>query len=110
MGAGQSQPRTMSPEPYVSPEERAQAQAEVRTAQTQSVVKSCADVDKMRAKQQAALDKRLTSQQRKPSPKPTADASQLASGRKKLSALEQMSRENIGWRNADANHEMRGWN
>lgn len=29
MGAGHSQPRTISPEPYVSPEERAQAQAEV---------------------------------------------------------------------------------
>lgn len=34
MGAGQSQPRSLSPEPYVSPEERAQAQAEVDIAQS----------------------------------------------------------------------------
>lgn len=66
--------------------------------------------NKMRAKQQAALDKRLTGQQRKPSPTATANAVQSTSGPKKLSALEQMSRENVGWRNADANHEMRSWN
>ncbi|UPX10174.1 uncharacterized protein EKO05_0000845 [Ascochyta rabiei] len=92
MGANQSQPRTISPEPYVSPEERAQAQAE------------------MRAKQQAALDKRFAAQQRKPSPISTVDAPQSTSGSKKLSALEKLSKENVGWRNADANHEMRSWN
>ncbi|OSS52282.1 hypothetical protein B5807_02799 [Epicoccum nigrum] len=91
MGAGQSQPRTISPEPYVSPEERAQAQAE------------------MRAKQQAALDKRLAKQQRKPSPGRTTDARPTGTT-KKSSALEQMSRENVGWRNADINHELRSWN
>ncbi|KAH6629484.1 hypothetical protein C7974DRAFT_413275 [Boeremia exigua] len=92
MGAGQSQPLALSPEPQASPEERAQAQEE------------------MRAKQQAALDKRLTNQQRRPSPSPVENASRSSSSTKKLSALEQMSRENIGWRNADANHEMRSWN
>ncbi|KAJ4377023.1 hypothetical protein N0V86_006462 [Didymella sp. IMI 355093] len=92
MGANQSQPRTMSPEPYVSPEERAQAQAE------------------MRAKQQAALDKRFANQQRKPSPSGTGDVPQATGKAKKISALEQMSRENVGWRNADTNHDLRSWN
>ncbi|KAJ8117508.1 hypothetical protein OPT61_g1308 [Boeremia exigua] len=70
MGSAQSQPRTLSPEPYVSPEERAQAQAE------------------MRAKQQAALDKRLKNQQRKQSPSPSG-AQRTSNSAKKLSALEQ---------------------
>ncbi|KAF3052333.1 hypothetical protein E8E11_009793 [Didymella keratinophila] len=91
MGANQSQPRAMSPEPYVSPEERAQAQAE------------------MRAKQQAALDKRFANQQRKPSLSRTGDAPQATNKPKKMSALEQMSRENVGWRTADANHDLRSW-
>ncbi|KAF2996892.1 hypothetical protein E8E13_005364 [Curvularia kusanoi] len=95
MGSGQSQPRAISPEPYKSPEERAQAQEERAQAQAE-----------MRAKQQAALDKRFAHQQRKPSP--SADAPRDTS--KKPSALEQMSRENLGWRNADTNHEMRSWN
>lgn len=110
MGSGQSQPRTLSPEPYVSPEERAQAQAEVKAIHTSSADEHGADIDKMRAKQQAALDKRFANQQRKPSPTPTADALQSTSKPKKLSALEQMSRESVGWRNADANHETRSWN
>jgi hypothetical protein len=63
----------------------------------------------MRAKQQAALDKRLAKQQKKPSSGRTADAQRTGTS-KKPSALEQMSRENIGWRNADINHEMRSWN
>lgn len=105
MGSGQSQPRAISPEPYKSPEERAEAQAEVITLKVLSLQNS-ADSVKMRAKQQAALDKRFANQQRKPSP--TADAPRDAS--KKPSALEQMSRENLGWRNADTNHEMRSWN
>ncbi|KAF9693081.1 hypothetical protein EKO04_008783 [Ascochyta lentis] len=92
MGANQSQPRTTSPEPYVGPEERALAQAD------------------MRAKQQAALDKRFAAHQRKSSPASKPDTQQSSCGSRKLSALEQMSKENIGWRNADANHEMRSWN
>jgi len=58
----------------------------------------------MRAKQQAALDKRLAAQQKKP----CADAQATAAPRKP-SALEQMSKENIGWRNADAQVELRRW-
>lgn len=64
----------------------------------------------MRAKQQAALDKRFANQQRKPSPVLDGDAPQTNSKPKKMSALEQMSRENVGWRNADANHDLRSWN
>jgi hypothetical protein len=62
----------------------------------------------MRAKQQAALDKRLANQ-----PKPTRTASgspQPTNGLKKPSALEQLSKENVGWRNADAQAELRSWN
>lgn len=112
MGANQSQPRTTSPEPYVSPEERAQAQADViPTSRAPKVVAHRTDLMKMRAKQQAALDKRLAGQPRKPSPSPTANnATQLTNKPQKTSALEQMSRENVGWRNADANREMRSWN
>ncbi|OAL02976.1 hypothetical protein IQ06DRAFT_345951 [Phaeosphaeriaceae sp. SRC1lsM3a] len=86
MGHGQSQQRPATPEPEISPEERAQAQAE------------------MRAKQQAALDKRLAQQQ-----KPTGTTSPAAQATKKPSALEQMSKENLGWRNADAQAGMRRW-
>jgi hypothetical protein len=64
----------------------------------------------MRAKQQAALDKRFAAKQKGQPPTLTADASQPTSGSKKMSALEQMSKENVGWRNADANHELRSWN
>ncbi|KAJ4988409.1 hypothetical protein SVAN01_06026 [Stagonosporopsis vannaccii] len=110
MGAGQSQPRTIPPEPYVSPEERAQAQAEVRSIQVLSAEEHGADFLKMRAKQQAALDKRLANQRKNPTPSSAAAAPQPSGSTKKLSALEQMSRENVGWRNADANHEMRSWN
>lgn len=59
----------------------------------------------MRAKQQAALDKRLAAQQKKP----TATATVSAQATKKLTALEQMSKENVKWRNADAQAEMRRW-
>lgn len=61
---------------------------------------------KMRAKQQAALDKRLAN---KPTKTATAGP-QTTTGPKKPSALEQLSRENVGWRNADAQAEMRSWN
>lgn len=59
----------------------------------------------MRAKQQAALDKRLAAQQKKPA----ATASASAQSTRKPTALEQMSKENMGWRNADAQAEMRRW-
>ena len=90
----------------MSPEERAQAQADVR--QTLPLSSMSADKFKMRAKQQAALDKRLASQ-----PKPTKTASgsaQPTNGPRKPNALEQLSRENVGWRNADAQAELRSWN
>ena len=60
---------------------------------------------KMRAKQQAALDKRLASQSKKPTPTSTASAQST----KKPTALEQMSKENVGWRNVDAQTEFRRW-
>ncbi|KAH7385506.1 hypothetical protein DE146DRAFT_209590 [Phaeosphaeria sp. MPI-PUGE-AT-0046c] len=88
MGQGQSQERPAVPEPEVSPEQRAQAQAE------------------MRATQQAALDKRFAAQKQKP----TCTAGAAAQTTKKPSALEQMSKENLGWRNADAQADMRRWN
>lgn len=59
----------------------------------------------MRAKQQAALDKRMAAQQKKP----TATAAAGAQATRKPKALEQMSKENVGWRNADAQAEMRRW-
>lgn len=61
----------------------------------------------MRAKQQAALDKRLAAQQKRP----TATAGpQATAAPKKLSALEQMSKDNLGWREADAQADLRRWN
>lgn len=70
-------------------------------------MKDCiADVSKMRAKQQAALDKRLAAQQKKPTA--TAGAQATAAARKP-SALEEMSKENVGWRNIDAQTEFRRW-
>jgi hypothetical protein len=57
----------------------------------------------MRAKQQAALDKRFAARQKKP----TATASTQPT--RKPTALEQMSKENVGWRNADAQAELRRW-
>jgi hypothetical protein len=59
----------------------------------------------MRAKQQEALDKRFANQ-----PKKTATASAGAQSTRKPSALEEASRENVGWRNADAQAEWRNWN
>jgi hypothetical protein len=60
----------------------------------------------MRAKQQAALDKRFAAQQKKPSATPTATAT---SAPRKQTAMEQMSKENVGWRNVDAQAELRRW-
>lgn len=94
----------------MSPEERAQAQAEVRRTHLRSAEKQGTDSAKMRAKQQAALDKRLANQKKPPIAPSTAAAPQQSNNTKQLSALEQVSRENVGWRNADANHEMRSWN
>ncbi|RYN32155.1 hypothetical protein AA0113_g4133 [Alternaria arborescens] len=87
MGQSQSQAADQPPEPQLSQEERSQRQAE------------------MRAKQQAALDKRFTSQPRSRKPSPTG-----AQAKRKPTALEEASKENIGWRNADAQAEFRNWN
>jgi len=57
---------------------------------------------KMRANQQAALDKRLNP------PRKSSPAG--AQSTRKPTALEEASRENIGWRNADAQAEFRNWN
>jgi hypothetical protein len=61
---------------------------------------------KMRAKQQAALDKRLAAATKKP----TATTTAGAQATRKPTALEQASKENLGWRNADAQAELRNWN
>jgi hypothetical protein len=60
----------------------------------------------MRTKQQAALDKRLAAQKKKP----TATTTASAQATRKPTALEQASKENLGWRNADAQAELRSWN
>jgi hypothetical protein len=59
----------------------------------------------MRAKQQAALDKRFAAQQKRPA----ATTSNSAQSTKKPTALEQMSKDDLGWRNADAQVEFRRW-
>jgi hypothetical protein len=59
----------------------------------------------MRAKQQEALDKRFANQ-----PKKTTTTPAGAQSTRKPSALEEASRENVGWRNADAQAEWRNWN
>lgn len=110
MGATQSRPRTLSPGPHVSPEERAQTQAEAIVFRARHVAVHRADNGQMRAKQQTALDKRFATQLRKPSPSRTGQVPQSTSRPKKMSTLEQMSQENVGWRNADANHDLRSWN
>ncbi|KAF2127509.1 hypothetical protein P153DRAFT_368143 [Dothidotthia symphoricarpi CBS 119687] len=87
MGQSQSQQPVETPEPAISAEERAQA------------------LEEMRAKQQAALDKRFAK-------KPTAALTaipQATKASRKLNALEQMSKENVGWRDADAQADLRRW-
>ncbi|KAF1850499.1 uncharacterized protein K460DRAFT_412196 [Cucurbitaria berberidis CBS 394.84] len=59
----------------------------------------------MRAKQQAALDKRFANQPKKSTAVPTASTQSS----KKPTALEEMSKENVGWRNVDAQTEFRRW-
>ncbi|KAH7359849.1 hypothetical protein BKA66DRAFT_472170 [Pyrenochaeta sp. MPI-SDFR-AT-0127] len=91
MGQGHSQQqpeqRPTTPEPEVSPEERTRAQEE------------------MRARQQAALDKRFASQPKKIAPTLTT----VPQTTKKPTALEQISKENVGYRNLDAQTEFRRW-
>jgi|TARA_R110002003_G_scaffold626_5_gene20900 hypothetical protein len=107
MGQGSSQQqRAATPEPESSADEQAQARAEVRESRIAQV--NLADIKEMRAKQQAALDKRLASRQKKPTPAAEV-AAQPTSTAKKPSALEQMSKENLGWRNADAQADLRRW-
>jgi hypothetical protein len=60
----------------------------------------------MRAKQQAALEKRFAAKQKKSAAVTNADAQ----AKKKLSVLEQASRENVGYRNMDTQAEYRSWN
>jgi len=102
MGQEQSQPSASQrpPEPQLSEEERAKLQAEVWS--WCSTILATLTSPKMRANQQAALDKRLN-QPRKSSPAG-------AQATRKPTALEEASRENIGWRNADAQAEFRNWN
>lgn len=102
MGQEQSQPSASQrpPEPQLSEEERAKLQAEVWS--WYSTILATLTSPKMRANQQAALDKRLN-QPRKSSPAG-------AQSSRKPTALEEASRENIGWRNADAQAEFRNWN
>jgi len=102
MGQEQSQPSASQrpPEPQLSKEERAQLQAEVWSSR--ATILAMLTSPKMRANQQAALDKRLN-QPRKSSPAG-------AQSTRKPTALEEASRENIGWRNADAQAEFRNWN
>jgi hypothetical protein len=57
----------------------------------------------MRAKQQAALDKRLAREPK--TTRPAGTPVQTGAG-----ALEQASRENVAWRNIDAQAEFRNWN
>jgi hypothetical protein len=59
----------------------------------------------MRAKQQAALDKRLVGQRKPRGHSPTG-----TQATRKPTALEEASKENIGWRNADAQAMFRNWN
>jgi hypothetical protein len=55
--------------------------------------------------QQTALDKRFAAKK-----KPTATTTAGAQATRKPTALEQASKENLGWRNADAQAELRNWN
>lgn len=59
----------------------------------------------MRAKQQAALDKRFANQPKKAAVISTTGAQTT----RKPSALEDMSKENVGWRGIDAQTEFRRW-
>ncbi|KAF2821025.1 hypothetical protein CC86DRAFT_373934 [Ophiobolus disseminans] len=90
MGQGLSQQRSATPEPELSPEERALAQAD------------------MRAKQQAALDKRFATQQKK-STATAGVGTQATTTSKKPTALEQMSKDNVSYRNMDAQVEWQRW-
>jgi DnaJ-domain-containing protein 1 len=60
----------------------------------------------MHAKQQAALEKRFAAKQKKSA----AATNATSQAKKKLSALEQASRENVGYRNMDAQAEYHSWN
>ncbi|KAF2279426.1 uncharacterized protein EI97DRAFT_430503 [Westerdykella ornata] len=67
---------------------------------------------KERARRAAAVEQRLASQQKKKSGA-GANASatpSAAAPKRKETALEQMSRENKGWRDADQQADLRAWN
>ncbi|KAF1997817.1 hypothetical protein P154DRAFT_578554 [Amniculicola lignicola CBS 123094] len=91
MGQGQShqhQQRPSTPEPEVDPEIRAAQQAEDR------------------ARRAAAVEQRLAAQTKKGASSGTAPVAP----KKKETALEQLSRENKGWRDADDAANLRAWN
>ncbi|KAF2245339.1 hypothetical protein BU26DRAFT_521818 [Trematosphaeria pertusa] len=75
--------RAPTPEPDISPEERARMQAEERERRA------------------AAAQQRFETQQKRKG---------AAAEKKKMSALEQMSKENRGWRVADEQAELRAYN
>ncbi|ORY11057.1 hypothetical protein BCR34DRAFT_601657 [Clohesyomyces aquaticus] len=93
MGQGQSQQRPLqqrasTPEPDIDPEERARLQAEER------------------ARRVAAAEQRMATNQKKGNGTGTSSAAP----KKKLTPLEQLSKENKGWRDADDAAAMRAWN
>jgi hypothetical protein len=89
----------------LTPEERAKAQIDVRWNWRNSYA-PCTEKRQLRGKQQAALDKRFAAQQKKD----TATGMLNAQFKKKPTALEQASKENVGYRNMDAQVEFRSWN
>ncbi|KAF2258203.1 hypothetical protein CC78DRAFT_587422 [Lojkania enalia] len=95
MGQSQSAPapqRATTPEPDIDPEERARRQEEDR------------------ARRAAAVEQRLAAMQKRSGAKASSTPANGNGEKKKLSALEEMSRENRGWRDADAAADMRAYN
>lgn len=102
----ESEPESRSSsERDLTPEERTHAQIDVRW-HWRNFHALGADIRKLRAKQQAALERRFAAQQKKG----TVTAKIDAQTKKKPTALEQASRENVGYRNMDAQVEFRSWN
>ncbi|KAF2108843.1 hypothetical protein BDV96DRAFT_652455 [Lophiotrema nucula] len=61
-----------------------------------------------RARRAAAVAERLSAQQKRGNAGP--GAASTGSGKKKLTPLEQLSKENKGWRDADEMADLRAWN
>lgn len=64
---------------------------------------------KERARRAAAVEQRLAQQKKKVPSSASASASRPVP-KKNETALEQMSRENKGWRDADQQADLRAWN